>query len=268
MARRRNEKHAYIWMQGVNIMEFSDLPVFSAISEGFRKGRNVREGYARGWGLEFGDLRRAVLADDLYQESLALAKGRTIQSENNRINLFLILKFYLSKVPFGHVVEYGCFRGGSALFMANVCSTLLPGVQVWAFDSFEGMPDTDRSVDAHSKGDFAKADYKELVDYVRLRGLKNVHFVKGLFEQTASATLQAIGHVALNHIDCDIQSSVAYAYEVTKPYMVSGGYIVFDDPLVSSCIGATEVVEEILIRRDGLHSEQAFPHYVFRAPPR
>ena len=45
-----------------------------------------------------------------------------------------------------------------------------------------------------------------------------------------------------------------------------GGYYVFDDATVSSCIGATEVVEDLVIRRDGLNSEQIYPHFVFRAP--
>jgi len=48
--------------------------------------------------------------------------------------------------------------------------------------------------------------------------------------------------------------------------MVPGGYIVLDDALFSSCLGATEVVEDLMIRRDGLNSEQIYPHYVFRAP--
>jgi hypothetical protein len=46
--------------------------------------------------------------------------------------------------------------------------------------------------------------------------------------------------------------------------MVKGGYIVFDDTLASSCIGATDVVEQILIARDNLRSEQIYPHHVFR----
>jgi hypothetical protein len=48
--------------------------------------------------------------------------------------------------------------------------------------------------------------------------------------------------------------------------MVPGGYMVFDDATVSSCLGATEAVESLLIRRDGLSSEQIWPHFVFRAP--
>lgn len=50
--------------------------------------------------------------------------------------------------------------------------------------------------------------------------------------------------------------------------MVQGGYIVLDDALYSSCLGATEVVEELMIRRDGLPSEQVYPRDVFRAFPR
>jgi hypothetical protein len=46
--------------------------------------------------------------------------------------------------------------------------------------------------------------------------------------------------------------------------MVDGGYIIFDDATTSTCIGATEVVEDLIIRRDGLNSEQAWPHFVFR----
>jgi len=68
------------------------------------------------------------------------------------------------------------------------------------------------------------------------------------------------------HIDCDIRSAVAYSYNVVRPFTVPGGYLVFDDATVSSCLGATEVVEEQVVGRDGLRSEQIYPHYVFRAP--
>jgi hypothetical protein len=47
--------------------------------------------------------------------------------------------------------------------------------------------------------------------------------------------------------------------------MVPGGYIMLDDPLYSSCIGAFEAVEDVMIRRDGLHAEQVFPHLIFRS---
>ena len=75
-----------------------------------------------------------------------------------------------------------------------------------------------------------------------------------------------MGQIALAHIDCDVYDSVAYTYKEIKPYLINGGYLIYDDPLVPTCIGAFEAIEEFLIRKDGLHAEQIFPHLVFRSP--
>ena len=97
-------------------------------------------------------------------------------------------------------------------------------------------------------------------------GLSNLEFRKGLFQDTAEEVLGEAGAVLLAHIDCDAYSAVAYAYDVVSGFMVPGGYLVFDDATASTCLGATEAVEERVIRRDGLSSEQIYPQFVFRAP--
>lgn len=247
-------------------MNVSSLPIFKDISTSFRKGRSIRDGYARGWGLQFGDLKARIAADPLYQEALALAAGRTVQTEENRMNIYLLIKFFLGNLPRGHIVEYGSFQGGSAIFMAKVCAALHPGMQVYAFDTFAGMPETDSEIDAHRAGDFREVNYEELQDYIAKAGLTNLTLVRGLFDETAPDALPTVGKIRLAHIDCDIRTAVAYSYDASRPFMVPGGYIVLDDALFSSCLGATEVVEDLLIRRDGLNSEQIYPHYVFRAP--
>lgn len=240
-----------------------DLP--RHLGEELRNGRSVRDGYTRGWGIQFGDLRRKVLSDPLYQEGVSLAAGRTILAEDNRINLYLLLKFFLPHQPLGHIVEFGSYRGGNAIFMAHVARRLLPGVKVYALDTFAGMPKTDSAIDQHSAGDFADVDLVELRAYCGKIGLDNIEFVPGLFEKTSPELLKRAGPIALAHIDCDIYSAVCYSYEAVKNRMVPGGYLVFDDATVSSCLGATEAVEDLLIRRDGMNSEQVFPHFVFRS---
>jgi hypothetical protein len=162
------------------------------------------------------------------------------------------------------VVEFGAYRGGNALFMAAVCRELHPGMRVYAFDTFEGMPATDPSRDAHRAGDFRDAGYEDLVEAIRKEGIDNLELVRGLFEDTAEEKLKEIGSVRLNHVDCDIYSAVRYSYDVTRPHMVEGGYWAFDDALYSSCIGAMEAVEETLIQRDGRFAEQVYPHLVYR----
>ena len=92
-----------------------DLPLVRGVTNSIRNGRNPQEGYQRGWGLQFGGLREKVLADPLYQDAFSVAHDRTIMSEDNRMNIYLLLKFFLNKIPFGHIIEYDTFRGGNAI---------------------------------------------------------------------------------------------------------------------------------------------------------
>jgi len=229
-----------------------------------RRGRNISHGYARGWGLQFSDLRDRVREDPLYQEASEAAKGRSIVSEDNRMNIFLIMRYHLIEIPFGHIVEFGSYKGGQAIFMSYVARELFPGVKVYALDTFKGMPTTDSNIDIHRAGNFDDVDFDELRMFCRERELDNLELIQGLFEDTAPKVLPDVKSVCLAHIDCDIKSACTFSYDVVKPYMTIGGYYIFDDANVSSCLGATEAVEEILYQRDHLFCEQVFPHFVFR----
>jgi predicted O-methyltransferase YrrM len=239
------------------------LPVMR-VGTGLRKGRSVYEGYQRGWGIEFGDLRNQVRNDPLYKRALECCQNRSILMEDHRINMFLLMRFFLPRIGPGAIVEFGAYRGGNAIFMAHLVKELGLGVNVYALDTFAGMPKTDKDVDAHNEGDFRDVNFDELVAYARSRGLDNLKFCRGLFHETIDAVRSEAGRFSLAHIDCDTYPSVKFSYEAVRDHMVDGGYVVFDDATVSSCIGATEAVEEEVIRRDGLCSEQIFPHFVFR----
>jgi len=239
-------------------------PSHLGVKTGLRNGRNVAEGYQRGWGLQFGNVREKILGDALYQDAIAIAGDRTIMSEANRMNIYMIMRFFMGSLPHGHIVEYGSYRGGNAIFMAYVAQHLFPDVRIYALDTYAGMPATDKDIDAHSRGDFSDNDFDSLRARVEELGLNNLVLVRGLFEETNAKVMGEARQVALAHIDCDIASAVRFSYDAVKPNMVNGGYVVFDDAAVSSCIGATEAVEDLLIRRDGLNSEQIWPHFVFR----
>ncbi len=232
-----------------------------------RRGRNPTEGYQRAFGLQSGNLPTLCQQDQDYQIAFRMAQQRTVVHPPNLMNLFLLCKFHLPRLQRGHIVEFGSYQGGSAIFLAYLAQQFSPGTHVYALDTFAGMPPTDRAIDLHKAGDFADADLAALQQFARTMGLANLTFIQGRFEETARNALQKIGPVALAHIDCDIYSAIACAYDSVKPHMVPGGYLVFDDPLFASCLGAMEAVEELLIRRDGLHAEQMYPHMVFRYPP-
>jgi hypothetical protein len=235
------------------------------MSVAIRDGRSPEDGYRRGIDLEFGGMRESIRQNADFLHAFSYATDRTVVTTDRMMNLFLLLTEYLPKLPFGQIIEYGSYRAGSAFFMGALAKKFLPGCQVYALDTFMGMPETDADIDAHIAGQF-KVDYDEVVRAKAGYGLDNVHLVRGLFNATAPAILRNAGKIVLAHIDCDIYESVRFSYEVSRDYMVPGGYFVFDDSTTPSCLGATEAVEKFVIQGDGLLSEQIWPHHVFRAP--
>lgn len=126
------------------------------------------------------------------------------------------------------------------------------------------MPKTDKNVDTDNASDSSDVDLDALQSHVNELKLDYLVLVKGLFKDTNDCVMKQAGKISLAHMDCDIAPAVKHSYKGARPFMVEGGNIIFNDVKVSSRIGDTGVVEDLLIRRDGLNSEQIRPHYVFR----
>src|SRR6185312_16233821 len=87
------------------------------------------DGYVRGTSLAHGDLSEQVWNDPLFRKALSIARlpqVKTMCTEPRLMNLFLLIKFFLKDLPSQNIVEYGSFKGGSALFMATILKELYP----------------------------------------------------------------------------------------------------------------------------------------------
>ncbi|HEY9236870.1 MULTISPECIES: TylF/MycF/NovP-related O-methyltransferase [Phenylobacterium] len=228
------------------------------------RGRSIHDGYQRGWGLMHAGLAEQVARSPLYQAGLEASGGWSVMVEAKRMNLFLILTRFLERLEGKDVIEFGSYRGGNALFMARVMWEIDPTAKVYSCDTFAGMPVTDAGRDLHAKGDFSDTSYEALLDRRDALGLTNLVVVKGLFQDTFPGIAKSRPRFGLAHIDCDIYSGVKYAQDAVWPRMARGGYLVYDDADAPSCIGATEAVEDLIMKRK-LHAEQVWPHWVFRA---
>jgi hypothetical protein len=179
------------------------------------------------------------------------------------MNIFMIIACHFDQIADHHIVEFGSYRGGSALFMAHLLKRLWPEASLWSHDTFSGMPQTDNMSDLHTRGDFYEAD---LAGFRRIRaeaGLDALQIRPGLVQDTFPDPAQQGLRFGLAHFDMDIYEPTLMAQQAAWDLMTPGGYYVYDDATVSSCIGATQAVEE-LIRSRELHSEQVYPHFVFR----
>lgn len=227
------------------------------------RGRDIEAGYARGMGIEFGGLRPIIEADPDWIAATAAARGRSIVPPAKLMNLFLIIKY--SDIAVGNIIEFGSFRGGAALFFACLAKRLRKHCKVFALDTYEGMPVTDRELDRHRSGGFADVDFAGFEKAREKSGLDNLIVLKGLFQDTVKMIAPEDNHFFLSHVDSDIYESVVFSIEYSKQHAVCGSYIVLDDPLTSDCLGAMLATEEYLIQQ-GLFSEQTYPHLVYRYP--
>ena len=228
--------------------------------------RDIGAGYLRGWGLEFGGAyEQCVEKDPLFRGARDYAVRRgTLVTQHKLANLFLILKYGWPALG-GDIFEFGSYRGGSAAFMAYIVRALGRRTRVYACDTFEGLPGSNADRDLHSAGDFGDADlsgFREFIDSEKLQD--RLIPVAGLFETALPPILGSRPTLALVHIDCDIYEPIKYLLAACAPYYEAGGYVVFDDPTFSSCIGAFDAMAEDLLRESRLLPEQVYPHFVFR----
>lgn len=229
------------------------------------QGRNVMAGYARVSALQGNAITSFIANDPLYMECRALMQHRQLLTESRLINLFLILKYGLKNLK-GDIIEFGAYRGGSAIFLASAARALGLTATIYALDTFEGMPPSNSTLDFHHENNFQNVSFEELFEYKEKCGLTNLVFVKGRFEETALPLLQKSKKIVLAHIDCDLYESTKYAIDVTLPHLhPNGGYLVFDDALQSTCLGALQAIEG-MIQEYHLRAEQSFPHLVYRYP--
>lgn len=238
-----------------------DMP--SIADQGLVRGRYPSEGYARGWGLDFSALDAQVEAHPLYRDALEASAGRSVMARHRMMNLFLIIAYYFDALDHHNIVEFGSYRGGSALFMAYLLKQLYPAAGVYAHDTFVGMPPTDKTADLHGEGDFSDLDLPGLLARRAELSLFRLKFTPGYVQNTFPGPDTQDITFGLAHFDMDIYEPTAYAQEVAWSRMCRGGYYVYDDATVSSCLGATLAVEELILARR-VHSEQIYPHFVFR----
>lgn len=245
------------------------------INPGWRKGKNPFEGQERAMTIwAGGEPQRKLSLDEDVKKVAQIAEGKTHIRSIDLANFTMLYKFYLKQVV-GNVpvvvLEFGVANGGSLLAQAYLAGKFLgERIQVVGFDTFDGQPanSQDKGIDHHITGEFNPGkDYEILAGWAGKE--KNLILVKGRFEDTLRPYLMhSIGQrrILICHIDCDNRESSEYVFRQIYPYMLPGGYYVFDDALHPTCMGQLEMIEDVVVREFGLNAEQNFPTLIFRHP--
>lgn len=145
--------------------------------------------------------------------------------------------------PDGDYLEFGVWKGRSFAKAYNIWKYSyarkgkLTGMQFFAFDSFQGLPEISSAED-RSTGEFKRGDYAMSEDAFRRAlisrrvDMSRVHIVPGWYDAVLNDETKKnipIKRAAVIFIDCDLYESTVPVLEFISDYVVDGTVIIFDD---------------------------------------
>lgn len=161
----------------------------------------------------------------------------------------------------GDICEFGCFQG----FVCRTIAEIWPNRTVYAFDTFEGMPEQDHTeaLDSLNPPGKWKSDKAETIE--RLSGLKNLVPVVGRFHETLRPNTEYVlpDQVAFAHIDSDTYESHKRVLAWLEPRLQNGAIIMFDD--WGNLRGVNKAVKEWLAHVGSKFIWQGEKHGVWNA---
>lgn len=193
----------------------------------------------------------SVLPDDITdEESLIIdqVRGLTMTSVERQISLCRILDFVLTNKIRGDFVECGVWRGGSSMIAASKFRSSGANKRLWLYDTFEGMPAPDDSVDiscskvmasqilaaeSNNKSNslvWAIGSEEEVAMNLSTTGfdMKSVELIKGRVEETIP--LKGIPEeICVLRLDTDWYSSTLHELNYLYPLVATGGFVIIDD---------------------------------------
>ena len=140
---------------------------------------------------------------------------------------------YIAELPAVYL-EFGCHSGRTFSSAVRAARYLkLKDAHFYAFDSFEGLPETDHSTDGFFKAGTFSTSLKDFRSIVRNKSGLNLNLsniVKGFYDASLTDALQKrIPTAGVIHIDVDLYSSTVDVLNFIKPLMTVGTVLLFDD---------------------------------------
>lgn len=159
--------------------------------------------------------------------------------------------------------EFGCHSGRTFSAAVNAAKYLrLKKPEFYAFDSFEGLPETKVEEDGYfQEGTFctSRDDFVGIVRKKTGLSLEDKYIVQGYYCDSLTPEVQAsMPKAGVVHIDVDLYSSTVEVLEFIKPLLVAGSLLIFDDWYCfpgGSLMGERRALTEFLDKNPGFEVE-------------
>ena len=124
----------------------------------------------------------------------------------------------------GDVVEFGTYRGGTTVFLAEILNLLGSNRKIYSFDTFSGFPVPKSPFDFFKDPQYNHSDYETVNRYCKR--FDNIILVKGEISETIGVIEQK--GIAFAFFDTDNYSATKKALDVVFNNMPKGAILAFD----------------------------------------
>ena len=186
---------------------------------------------------------------EIHQRELDIIKSISNFSMSTPANHWAIIQSikHISKNNIdGDFVECGVWKGGNIILFKLIANQQQLNKKIYAFDTFEGMPEPG-GMDFDLKNIDAKKTFNKYKDkdikwcYSTLDEVKSniksfdknyidsYSFIKGKVEETLNDEKNLPNKISLLRLDTDFFESTKKELEILFPKLVSGGVLIIDD---------------------------------------
>ena len=193
--------------------------------------------------------RNEHLIAEISQIELDIIKSISNYSMSTPANHWAIIQSikHISKNNIdGDFVECGVWKGGNIILFKLISDLLKLNKNIYAFDTFEGMPEPGekdfdlKNIDAKKTFDKYKNkdikwcystldEVKSNIKSFNANYIETYNFVKGKVEETLNDEKNLPNKISLLRLDTDFFDSTKKELEVLFPKLVSGGVLIIDD---------------------------------------
>jgi len=178
----------------------------------------------------------------------------TIKILDNQVNkkevevIIRELKRVINKNIVGDVVEFGCYLGGTSIFIADTLKSIGNTREFYVYDSFAGLPEKTKQ-DISPLGNNFKlgellASKKQFIKNIMQAGVPMPIIKKAWF---SDLTIDDVPKkISFAFLDGDYYSSIVDPLKLIKQYLSPGATIVVDDYSNAALPGVAKAVDEWL----------------------
>jgi O-methyltransferase len=130
--------------------------------------------------------------------------------------------------------EFGCHSGRTFAAGLEAATHLGVSLDAYAFDSFQGLPETTREDDGiFETGSFAtsRQEFERIIAHRTGVRLREDQVIEGYYEDSLTPELarRLPEKVGMVHIDVDLYSSTRTLLAFVRPFLANGTVLLFDD---------------------------------------